>query len=63
MVLTGQVEIQVEILNRWRYAAITDGCTGYQTLTVMSLCHCSLLRLISTLEFCRCQADQYMLWK
>ena len=26
--LTGelQVEIQVEILNRWRYAAITEGC-------------------------------------
>ena len=24
--LTGELEIQVEILNRWRYAAITDGC-------------------------------------
>ena len=23
---TGKVETQVEILNRWRYAAITDGC-------------------------------------
>ena len=45
--LTGKVKIQAEILNRWRYAAITGGCwitqeTRDTEFDGNELCDCSL---------------------
>ena len=66
--LSSKLEMQVEILNHMRYADITErycmthSDTGHQNLTVKSLRDFSLLSLISSFKFCRCHADQYMLY-
>ena len=65
--LSSKLEMQAEILNHGRYTDITErycmthSDTGHRNSTAKSSRDFSQLSSISSFEFCRCHADQYML--